>query len=70
MKKLTILLQIVGLLALCPLYVILEITHSPNENPEPGSGLLIKPKTGIMSARDSKIPQNKTQSTSSYSNTK
>jgi len=70
MKKLTVLLQIVGLLAVCPVYVALEITHYTSENSNPGSGSSTKPKTEIMNSRDSKIPTDKTQSTSSYLNTK
>ena len=70
MKKLTVLLQIVGLLAVCPAYVALEITHYTSENSNPGSGSSTKQKTEIMSAKDSKIPTDKTQSTSSYLNTK
>jgi len=37
MKKLAVLLQIVGLLAVCPMYVFLEIRHSGNEKSEAGS---------------------------------
>ena len=32
MKKLIVLLQIVGLIAVCPVYVFLEITHYTSEN--------------------------------------
>ena len=70
MKKLTVLLQIVALLAVCPVYVALEITHYTSENSKPGSGSSTKPKTEVMYARDSKIPADKTQSTSSNLNTK
>ncbi len=55
MKKLAVLLQIVGLLAICPAYVALEITHSKNEksdvNPES-----VSPKTEIMKTRTSNVP--------------
>lgn len=66
MKKLTVLLQIVALLAVCPVYVALEITHYTNGNSELSSGSFTKPKTEIMSPNDSKIPADKRQSTSSY----
>jgi len=66
MKKFIVLLQIVGLLAVCPMYVFLEITHYTGENSNHSSGSFTKPKTEIMSAGDFKIPVDKTQSTSSY----
>jgi hypothetical protein len=51
MKKLAVLLQIVGLLAICPMYVILEIRHSTNEKSQVTSGSFIKPKTEIKSGK-------------------
>jgi hypothetical protein len=61
MKKLAVLLQIVGLLAVCPMYVFLEIRHSRNEKSEEGSDSLIKPKTEIMNTRISNTPINKSE---------
>jgi len=70
MKKLALLLQIIGLLAACPIYVVLEITHAANEKPELSSDSCIKPKTEIMSTKVSTVPANKTQSTPYHSITK
>jgi hypothetical protein len=70
MKKLAVLLQIIGLLAVCPIYVILEITHSTNVKSELSSVSLINPKTEIMSTKVSTVPANKTKSTHSYPITK
>jgi hypothetical protein len=70
MKKLAILLQIIGLLAVCPIYVILEITHSTNEKSEVSSGSFVKPLTEIKSTKISTVPDKKTQSTPYYSITK
>jgi len=61
MKKLAVLLQIVGLLAVCPMYVFLEIRHSGNEKSEAGSDSLIKPKTEVMNTRISNTPVNKSE---------
>ena len=64
MKKLAVLLQIIGLLAVCPMYVFLEIRHSGNEKSEAGSDSLIKPKTPkteVMNTRISNTPVNKSE---------
>jgi hypothetical protein len=70
MKKLAVLLQIIGLLALCPIYVILEITHSSNKNSEAGQDSSVRQKTEMMNSQLSKLPDNKTQNATYYSNTK
>jgi hypothetical protein len=62
MKKLAVLLQIVGILAVCPMYVILEIKHSANEKSEVSSDSF-RPKTEIMTTRNSNVPGNKSQNT-------
>jgi hypothetical protein len=61
MKKLIVLLQIVALLAVCPMYVFLEITHAATESSD--AGLLIKPKTEIMDTQISNKPEIKTEDT-------
>jgi hypothetical protein len=66
MKKLAVLLQVIGLLAVCPLYVVLEITHGANEK----SALSIQPKTETMSPAPSTVPASKAKSTSYDSNMK
>jgi hypothetical protein len=67
MKKLAVLLQIVGLLAVCPIYVILEIRHSGIEKSEINSGSSTKSNTEIM---ESKVPGNNTHNTTHHSITK
>jgi hypothetical protein len=70
MKKLSVLLQIIALLAVCPAYVVLEITHATKQKSALCSGSGFKPKTEIMSTKVSTDPANKTQSTTVYSTRK
>jgi hypothetical protein len=62
MKKLAVLLQIVGILAVCPMYVILEIKHSANEKSEVSSGSS-RQTTGIMKTGNSNVPDNQSPNT-------
>jgi len=68
MKKLAVLLQIVGILAVCPMYVILEIKHSANDRSEVSSDLNGS-KTGNMKTGNSNLPGDKSQN-ASYPTTK
>ena len=62
MKKLAALLQIVGILAVCPAYVILEIKHSANEKSEVSSGSSGQ-TTGIIQTVNSDVPDNQSPNT-------
>ena len=62
MKKLSVLLQIVGILAVCPIYVVLEIKHSANERSEVSSAPY-RQITEIMKTGNSNVPGNKSQNT-------
>ena len=59
MKKLAVLLQIVGILAVCPTYVILEIKHSANEK-SVSSGS-VRQTNGTMKTEISNAPGNQSQ---------
>jgi hypothetical protein len=60
MKKLAVLLQIVGILAVCPAYVVLEIKHSVNERSEVSSGSA-RQVNGTMKTEISNAPANQSQ---------
>jgi hypothetical protein len=61
MKKLVHAFQILAIVALCPVYIVLEMTHVANATSENSSGSLIKMKTEVMSTRLSQDTKNKAQ---------
>ena len=70
MKKLAVLLQIIGVLAVCPIYILLEITHSTNQNSVQNQESSIKQSVDVIKRRITTDPANDTQSATYFSNTK
>ena len=70
MKKLTVLLQIIGMLAVCPAYVVLEITHYAKEKSAVSADSSIKPITKTVSPEVSTVPASEPQSATFYLNAK
>jgi hypothetical protein len=62
MKKLLLVLQVIGFIAICPVYVALEMTHATNGISENTSSSLITIKTENVSTPVSPDAKNKIQS--------
>jgi hypothetical protein len=65
MKKLVLILQILGLVTVCPLYVALELTHATNNTSENPSSSNIKIKSDNKSTQISPDIKTKIQSNTS-----
>ena len=62
MKKLLLLLQITALVAICPAYVALEMTHAAKRISEKPAGSIITTKTENVNTQVSEASKNKIQS--------
>jgi len=61
MKKLLLVLQVIGLIAICPAYVALEMTHATNKISEKPASSYITIKTENLSTQISPDAKNKIQ---------
>jgi hypothetical protein len=61
MKKLLLILQVIGLIAICPVYVALEMTHTANGISEKPASSFITIKTENLSTQVSSDAKNKIQ---------